>query len=342
MSIYDYRDTPAYMDFDAPISYCDNQYVNSWWTEDHDKMILSQIELAQWNWPWDISNVIISDTPQITIENWRDTDPLCKQYAWYNILMYYSVAKAKKLGYLKRIRKAERKKCHLCNNDFVENSLPYPFIKRLGINNLDFCSPCLKYSLLDEGNSKMSKQDILSFVSELARILNKVPSQSYVNEISNLSDYELTDRITLLKHLQNKPTLSRVKKTFGSWFQALIEAEILEDGTRKNSRGIQCLAKDGHICLSLGEKTIDDLLFEFGINHSKEPHYPEGNYRGDFLVGNVIIEYFGLIGNPEYDRKVDLKRKLAKKFNLNIIEIFPKDIINTKKLVNKMMTQLNL
>jgi len=105
MSIYDYRDTPAYVDLDAPISYCDNQYINSWWTEDHDKMILSQIELAQWNWPWDISNVIVSDTPQITIENWRDTDPLCKQYAWYNILMYYSVAKAKKLGYLKRIRK---------------------------------------------------------------------------------------------------------------------------------------------------------------------------------------------------------------------------------------------
>jgi hypothetical protein len=176
----------------------------------------------------------------------------------------------------------------------------------------------------------------------LAKIINKVPSQNYVNEISDLSEYELTDRILLLKHLQNKPTLTRVKKTFGSWFHALIEAEILEDGTRKNSRGIQCLAKDGHICLSLGEKTIDDLLFELGINHSKEPHYPEGNFRGDFLVGDVIIEYFGLIGNPEYDRKIDLKRKLAKKYSINIIEIFPKDIINTKKLINKMMNQLNL
>lgn len=342
MSIYDYRDTPAYRDFDVPISYCNNQYINSWWTEEHDKMILTQIELEQWNWHWDISNVIVSKTSPNAIEKWRDNDPFCKQYAWYNALMYYSVAKAKKQGYLKRIRKAEWKKCHLCNNDFIENSLPSPFVKKLGINNLDFCAPCLRDSLLDEGDGKMSKSDIIDFVTELAKILNKVPPQNFVNEISNLSEYELIDRIELLKHLQTKPTLSLVKKTFGSWFHLLIEAEILEDGTRKNSRGIQCLAKDGHICLSLGEKTIDDLLFEFGVNHSKEPHYPEGNYRGDFLVGDIIIEYFGLIGNPEYDKKVELKRKLAQKYCLSVIEIFPVDLINTKKLVDKLMKRLGL
>jgi hypothetical protein len=116
----------------------------------------------------------------------------------------------------------------------------------------------------------------------------------------------------------------------------LIEAEILEDGTRRSSMGTQCLAKDGHVCYSLGEKTIDDLLFELNIPHTKEPKYPEGNYRGDFLTGEIIIEYFGLIGNIEYDKKVEIKRQLAKKHNLTIIEIFPKDLIDTNKLIDKL------
>lgn len=116
----------------------------------------------------------------------------------------------------------------------------------------------------------------------------------------------------------------------------MIEAGILEDGTRRSSMGTQCLAKDGHVCFSLGEKTIDDLLFELNIPHTKEPYYPEGNYRGDFLIGDVIIEYFGLIGNVEYDKKVEIKRQIAKMHNLSMIEIFPKDLIDTRKLIEKL------
>lgn len=336
MSIYDYRDRPAYPDFDAPLSYCDNHYINKWWTIEHDAIIKNQIELEQWNWPWNIAEIIVQMTAPVTIEKWRSVDPLCKQYAWYNILMYYSIAKAKKLDYLKIIRSPKWKKCKLCGNDFIENSIPSPFIKKIGINNLEFCSPCLKDSLLEEGNSKMSKIEIINYLKELTIILNKVPPQNYINEISNLSELELTYKIALLRLLNNKPSLNRVKKLFNSWFNALIEAEILEDGTRRSSRGTQCLAKDGHICYSLGEKTIDDILFELNIPHTKEPKYPEGNYRGDFLTGEIIIEYFGLIGNVEYDKKVEIKRQLAKKHNLFMIEIFPIDLIDTKKLIDKL------
>lgn len=341
MSIYDYRDRPAYPDFEAPDSYCDNQYINSWWTSEHDNLIKNQIEIEQWNWPWDIYNQIVQITSPEIIKKWKEDDPLCRQYAWYNILLYFSVAKSKKLGYDRLIRKSKWKKCPICNNDFIENSLPSPFIRRLGINNIDFCSPCLKTSLLDEGNNKMSKTDIEKFLIELSRIVNKVPSQNYINEIIDLSVFEFNDKILLLKLLMSKPSLIRVKKAFGSWFNALIDAGILEDGTRRNAIGIQCLAKDGHICLSLGEKTIDDLLFELGISHSKEPHYPEGGYRGDFLVDKKIIEYFGLIGNKDYDKKIELKRKLAKKYNLDLIEIFPKDLVNTKLLIDKITKRLN-
>jgi hypothetical protein len=110
-----------------------------------------------------------------------------------------------------------------------------------------------------------------------------------------------------------------VKELFGSWLEALIEAGILEDGTRRTARGTQCVAIDGHFCLSLGEKTIDDLLHAHGILHEKEPRYPEGNYRADFGVNGVFIEYFGLKGNTDYDKRSEFKRRLCKKHGIKLI-----------------------
>jgi hypothetical protein len=38
----------------------------------------------------------------------------------------------------------------------------------------------------------------------------------------------------------------------------LIDAGVLSNGARKTARGTQSVAEDGHICLSLAEKTTDD------------------------------------------------------------------------------------
>jgi hypothetical protein len=127
---------------------------------------------------------------------------------------------------------------------------------------------------------------------------------------------------------------------FGSWLKALVEAGILEDGTRRTGRGTQCLAKDGHLCLSLGEKTIDDFLHSYGIAHEKEPHYPEGNFRADFLVDGVFIEYFGLKGDSDYDAKTRLKQRICKKHGIRLISIYPSDIVSLKKLSKKLLQGL--
>ncbi|NQU80012.1 MAG: hypothetical protein HQ543_00665, partial [Bacteroidetes bacterium] len=100
MSIYDNRDKPAYFNFDAPVSYCNNKHINAWWTEEHDKIIKTQIEKEHWNWAWTITDKIVNITPKEIIETWKITDPLCEKYVWYNVLMYFSIAKAKKLDYL--------------------------------------------------------------------------------------------------------------------------------------------------------------------------------------------------------------------------------------------------
>ncbi|MFC2086707.1 hypothetical protein ACFLSA_00885 [Bacteroidota bacterium] len=205
----------------------------------------------------------------------------------------------------------------------------------------EFCSPCLEESIYGIGNNRMKKSDIIQYLKDLAQVVEVVPSQTYVDELTkNFGQLEPDKKLVFLKLLQRKPTIRRVKKVFSSWLNALIQSEILEDGTRKTSRGIQCIAKDGHVCFSLGEKTIDDLLFDNGIEHDKEPHYPDSNYRGDFLINEIIIEYFGLHGDKEYNAKIKFKRKLAKSHKIGFIEIYPKDLVDTNKLKAKIFNSI--
>lgn len=84
-------------------------------------------------------------------------------------------------------------------------------------------------------------------------------------------DMDFSQRLAVLQVLQRKPAIQHVRELFGSWLQALVEARVLDEDARRTSRGIQCIAKDGHVCLSLGEKTIDDFLHARGIAHEKEP-----------------------------------------------------------------------
>ncbi len=343
MSIYENRDTPAYADFEAPLSYCDNKYIKNWWNKHHDSLIYKQIKEEKWYWPWSIADILVKNTSEEKINKWKESDPLCKDYAWYNVLMYFAVLRAKKKGFLNEIKIPNWKICHLCNQRFLENSLPYPLIQKIGINNINYCSPCLSDSLLKGGNDRMKKRDIIKYIKDLVELIEKVPSQSYVQEIaSEIKNFNTEMTFKILTLLKQKPSMERVKSIFKSWLKALIDAEILEDNTRKTSRGIQCIAKDGHICLSLGEKTIDDILYNYNISHSKEPPYPEGNYRGDFKINDIIVEYFGLVGNPDYDKKIEIKRNIAKRHSINLIEIFPEDLIDTHKLLNKISAKINL
>jgi hypothetical protein len=50
--------------------------------------------------------------------------------------------------------------------------------------------------------------------------------------------------------------------------------------------------------------------------------------RGDFLVGNKVVEYAGLHGNAEYDTKMRLKSELAAKHGIDLLIIYPSDLAN--------------
>jgi hypothetical protein len=95
------------------------------------------------------------------------------------------------------------------------------------------------------------------------------------------------------------------------------------------------LAKDGHVCYSLAEKTMDDLLHVHGIPHEREPCYPEGNYRADFALGKTFVEFFGLTGDADYYAK--LKQKLCRKHGIKLISVYPEDLVSQKRLESKLV-----
>jgi len=333
MSNYDYRDQPAYRN-NAFTPYT-NQNISKWWGEEHDRLIKLTIDEWQWNWYWEISEAIISHTSEETITSFMSTNNL------NNKLMYFAITRAQNLGLTNLIREPKWKVCPLCRNKFVENSLPHSLIKRLGIAQIDFCSPCLRDTVLQNtGSQSKSKEEVLAYLRDLVAVLQRIPHQGYGEGINDFIGLNYQERLDFLQVLQQKPSTRHVKNLFGTWLQALIDARILEDDVRRTSRGIQCIAKDGHVCLSIGEKTIDDFLYTNGIVHKKEPYYPEGKYRADFEVNGVFIEYFGLTGNSDYDTKTKLKQRLCKKYGIELISLFPNDLVSDSRLNVKILKVL--
>jgi hypothetical protein len=167
----------------------------------------------------------------------------------------------------------------------------------------------------------------------LADAMGSVPTATFMRDPSFATVSE-EKQIAIVKALMDMPSYQTYLETFGSWLRALVLAGVLEDGTQQMSRGIRCIAADGHECLSLAEKTIDDWLTEHDIPHEKEPHYPyharlnPSGMRADWKVDDTLIEYAGLLSEPEYTAKMESKREIARAFGFSLIVIEPDDILS--------------
>ena len=93
---------------------------------------------------------------------------------------------------------------------------------------------------------------------------------------------------------------------------------------------------DGKYVKSSPEKVIANFLFEHGIEYKYEWNFRWNsiNYRPDFTIftgenRGVIIEYFGLRGDPDYDAMSEEKRNYWRNNpNWELLEFFPDDLRN--------------
>ena len=88
---------------------------------------------------------------------------------------------------------------------------------------------------------------------------------------------------------------------------------------------------DGKYVKSFGEKVIADFLFEHDIIYRYERNFwwDGRNYRPDFTIGDnrgIVIEYFGLEGDPDYDAMSEEKRNYWRNEpKWRLIELSPND-----------------
>jgi predicted nucleic acid-binding Zn ribbon protein len=187
------------------------------------------------------------------------------------------------------------KTCPVCSKNF--------YGERRYCSNL-----CRSKAINPNKKSKSEKQKI---------ILNKIKDF-----------YNTQGRIPTKKE---KPGLARGAQTvFGTWNKA-IEAAGFEPNPVMFAK--KYIANDGHKCDSFAEKIIDDWLYSRSIKHQRNISYPNSSYTADFLVKGKFVEFLGLNGElEEYDKNTKLKERLAQKYKLKLIKIFPKDLFPVNHL----------
>ncbi len=225
----------------------------------------------------------------------------------------------------------QKKDCEFChkeyslgNDVFTYSSFGNKFIDCLYPNLfINICQKCFKRTFNDykRGASKTR----LSRLYDLFMFTGEIPTQDFEKFYYMYKDHD--SLIELIKIFQKLRTPQGFKEEFGSFFAALVKSGILPDGSKRMTIGTMVLAEDGHLCLSLPEKEIDDFLYSNSIPHDKEVYYPGCNMRTDWEIldteKRTFVEYFGLMNNEDYAKKTEIKKHLAASNSIELIDIYP-------------------
>lgn len=106
------------------------------------------------------------------------------------------------------------------------------------------------------------------------------------------------------------------------------------DELREHRRALPRETIAGDYVKSFGEKVIANALFEHDIDYRYERSFRWSgvNYRPDFTIptspkSGIVIEYFGMHGDPDYDEQAQAKRAFwAEKDEWTLLEFTPADI----------------
>jgi hypothetical protein len=310
------------------------------WDDSCDLILKEIIEKYAWDWE---DHLVKSLHDQLLPEKLHAMDEVLNDN-----LNLYRICERRVTELNLKIRQPSLLVCEGCGIQFMDWSVNPRTAENVGYK-IHFCQHCYTIAfarftfgigkpLLEIENKELALNQLL----QVATILKIVPNNHFLRGRS-LAGISNEDQISLVKTLIDMPPYKLYIKAFGSWLNALILSEVLTGGTRRTSRGIQCIALDGHKCLSLVEKTIDDWFTEHNISHEKEPAYPyhphlnPSKMRADWKVQNILIEYAGLMDEPDYASKINAKVELSRESNLTLIILYPGDILNLEIKLEKLL-----
>jgi hypothetical protein len=242
--------------------------------------------------------------------------------------------------------KSQIKSCRVCGSNFQPICLP-DWVYYGSNGNDSICYQC-------PINSNNDRDELPNLISKLIHTISFIPNANF-NPINynfssriNRDSWSKVCTIIFKMGVSGNDTLtsnSIFKKHYGSWFKALVDSNVLPNNILKSSRGVRCIAMSGNECNSLDEMYVDNWFYKNNIKTIKEPLYPyhkqynkSGRRRADWKVNEYFIEYFGLKGEENYDKKTKEKILLANRLNLKLISIFPSDLNNIEKKLSFLLT----
>lgn len=163
------------------------------------------------------------------------------------------------------------------------------------------------------------------------------------NKSQIISSEEIREKIKAFYNLHGRIPFKReflhynaARDRFGSWNNAILASGFDPNPVKFTKKH---LARDGHSCDSLAEKIIDDWLYGRNIKHERNVSYPDNpKLTADFVTQKHWVEFFGLFGElKNYDALVRKKQKLARKYKLPLVELYPKDLFPISRLSEKII-----
>lgn len=177
---------------------------------------------------------------------------------------------------------------------------------------------------LKEKYSTEIKEQLISELKSFSEEIGRTPTTDDINNNSKLG------------------SSTQYNRYFGSYTEACKQAG-LPVNSMMFGKSYNIEAKNGEPCLSYKEKVITDLLIDNNISYKKEvlysefiKEYNESYIRCDWVIGDVMIEYFGMMDKPFYKERALDKISICQKYNVKLIDLYPEDLLNDfSGLLNK-------
>lgn len=236
----------------VPLERADRAEILSWWEPRHDDLLMELMRQLDWHYFLDAPKVIEAHTPSRGFEEWRLNDPLCVEYSWEGVLIQFIIARSSKLGLDAIIPPPRFETCELCGTQFREDDVPkWAYTRVGGRTALDFCEPCSRKAFQPKDTRGKSPgftehAAIQQYAADLARVAQVIPPQNFFEPPRCLAHFDRATRIELMRIAQQRPTLDAITRTHDSWFNVLLASGVVENGLQL-SRGVKCVALDGHI-----------------------------------------------------------------------------------------------
>lgn len=92
--------------------------------------------------------------------------------------------------------------------------------------------------------------------------------------------------------------------------------------------------KKGDLVRSSYEKIVANFLYENSIPYEYEPDFP-GKYIPDFqLDDNAVLEVWGIVNNPNYDSRKEIKKEWYDMHDVKCIDVYPSDLDGLAEVLN--------